>query len=255
MAKGYLAMTIATRQGMLTVLMAAAGAALVAAALVLPRWTTAAQRTLDGILVHDFGIVEVVGRERTIQHEFALVNRMSQNLNIRRIISTCGCLDARANREVVAPGETIVINASMRLFDSGVKAVQINIVLEETAEPVILHMHATALQREAVYSLQNVLQLSSVQAVELTLYVVSRDGGTPPPVPQFTAAPGISAEFADWTIVHKDLVAGNPVVRWQGTAHVRWTGDPAMNDVRTLNVRVGDMAPLDIRCEFTATSL
>jgi hypothetical protein len=59
---------------------------------------------------HDFGMVP---RGVKVKHDFQLVNRLAEPINILNLRPSCGCTSGRANASVVGPGQTATIEAEM----------------------------------------------------------------------------------------------------------------------------------------------
>jgi len=62
--------------------------------------------------VHDFGTID---NQKTIIHTFKLQNRGNQDVLIKRIISTCGCLTNQISRRTIPPGKKASLTVSIDL--------------------------------------------------------------------------------------------------------------------------------------------
>jgi len=73
---------------------------------------------LAGPTIHDFGVVEIVGAARTVDHAFTLTNTTGRPLHIDRVRTSCSCTKALVGTSVVNPGETFEVDVSVELTES-----------------------------------------------------------------------------------------------------------------------------------------
>ena len=59
---------------------------------------------------HDFGAVE---QDKKLVHEFTITNEGTEDLEIRRISTSCGCAAAITADRIVGPGETTTLEVTI----------------------------------------------------------------------------------------------------------------------------------------------
>jgi hypothetical protein len=84
-----------------------------AAFVLLTPWALAAPRIVCEQLVKDFGALD--SNTQSLEHAFVLWNRGDTDLEIRDVVSGCGCATANAGEKTLRPGSNTTIRATLSL--------------------------------------------------------------------------------------------------------------------------------------------
>jgi hypothetical protein len=85
---------------------------------------------LSGARRHSFGIVELVATGKNLDHTFVLSNTSQIPIRIGEITTTCGCLKAVPDKEIIKSGDELHLDSTLVLSDSGTKSVQIDCICQ-----------------------------------------------------------------------------------------------------------------------------
>jgi hypothetical protein len=172
-----------------------------------------------GDLQLDFGTVEVENRVE-LSGEVMLQNPSRRSVSIRDIRSTCGCLSARADREVIAPGAEARVDVHFAIVQPGVKRGRVFIQLDSGREHVV-QVSATGRRRPRLHLATEAVDINISERRATAIVIAHTASGDQRPPELVVSAPaGVSASFAGWELVYDAARWDDRGALWLGRIEV-----------------------------------
>lgn len=199
---------------------------------------TVGRHVLSGTRAHDFGIVELSGKELMLEHTFSLANRSSRRVEIAGVRTSCGCTAAEPSATAIDPGGEVEIKASLKLTRHGKKDA---IVFVHYAGGAVDELTVEVEARQAHRLSIAVGPAASPEAASFERVILYMDYDTRarPPDPSASAPGGARVELGAWEQTSAGTRAAGLPAQWKAALVIRRDGDrwPAEGDVV---IRVGD---------------
>lgn len=151
----------------------------------------------SGVLSHDFGRIPFRTPMADLRHEFVLVNTSGRTREITAVRASCGCLDAQPSTMLVGPGESLRINAVIKVSSPGVRAATIHLMMRDGS---VLRLDATVTavpERDVVVSHKAVLFTEASRQRAITITATSMSGNAPDPI-SWRGPSGLQVRTAGW---------------------------------------------------------
>jgi hypothetical protein len=169
---------------------------------------------LVGEFAFDAGEVYMDQNTVDVRHTFTLKNRTGRNIEIAKVAATCGSTSATASKTIVAPGDTVDVNAKLTFNQP--RAWSEEIILNLGDDGVLtLVMSGTARRRHDFYSAQSSVRLSPTVPQQVVLIATSLNSNGPPAEPSFDSPEGVQVNFKGWRLVHELDESQRRPARWQ----------------------------------------
>lgn len=193
-------------------------------------WLSVGRLPLRGPSQHDFGTVALKGDDVVLTHAFELRNTRSEPLMIQTIRPNCGCASGNADRNVIAPGETVTITGQLALDAAGGRKASLTVIFEG-GEMQRLTMQAIA-QRDRMLRLEPATIMLRAGEMNQLLAVAQIAADVEPPAPELEFPSGVSGSWLGWT-------KASDADPERGTAH-RWRGRVSIDVVDAAAVVAGN---------------
>lgn len=203
---------------------------------------------LEGITLHDFGDIEYQGVIMKLSHDFKLVNAGTQTIRILGITSTCGCTTGTASRDVVKPGQTVVIPAVLRVAKPGESLETLWLHIDSFGN-MPLTIKASAKGTQTVRVQRRAVRLAPRTPSQITIAVTDRDSDLPPREITIRCPENVVASIGDWMVVFpKDVEKGDRPARWEAVLEISQKGDEPLSIGSSLTLLWGEeqIAELDL---------
>lgn len=185
---------------------------------------TPSQNTdLAGDFVHDFGVVMLSNDGPVVlPHTFTMTNTLDHPVHIGHLTSSCGCTVAEVEQDVVQPGESVDVNATLELASSGRRDSSITINLGNDGF-VILNLSASGQRAQDIRALQSTVCIGTSDRATVTLMASDVESDRRPDEPRIETPSGIVASFEGWTRVQARDERHDRPARWSGTLRLTAT--------------------------------
>lgn len=211
---------------------------------------------LYGNYIHDFGMVNISDEPVSMSHVFTLENRSDETVEIEKVATTCGCTSYELSSEVVKPGETVTLEATLEISRPGARREKIILALKDHG-PLTLTIGGIGRNIENVQVLQRSISLDDDSEGIIQVVLNTRDDiNMPLPQPIITSPSQGEVEYVvlPWRLIHPaDEDAGIPN-RWHtelriygGTKRIIPNGRD-----RYVQVSIGDVAPFFVSTDGKA---
>ncbi len=160
---------------------------------------------LSGVIVHDFGIVNLETNGGRVQHTFVLKNSTDATIRIINKSSTCGCTDVEIDRKDITAGQSLAITSTLNLSDSGPKVAQVTLLTDSAVQPsIVLTLKATGRWTRNLTSTRQHVDIERDKAAIISLFAIDylQDKTLPPPI--VSAPDGLSVTFLVSGLSSKD---------------------------------------------------
>jgi hypothetical protein len=206
---------------------------------------------LVGILVHDFGDVEIGEDVAAPSHVFVLHNTAGEPVRIEGVSSTCGCLDASVDRDVVPPDGELRVSATLQLAGSGTRQAEVILVTSRPQQPVVrLAIQGTGRTLRGLDALPQHFTLRPGESS--ILYLLARDFSSDdaPAAPEITAAPGFTLSFGGWKRIGPRLPERDLPACWDAVVDVVAEQPGRESGRRHVELTMPGVAPVAIGLEL-----
>lgn len=212
---------------------------------------------LTGIVVHDFGIVDLEASGGRVQHTFLLRNSSDATIRIIDRSSTCGCTDVEIDREDIAAGQSLAVNSTLNLSDSGPKVARITLLTDSVKQTsIVLTLQATGRWTRRLTSTRLHVDIEQGQTETITLFVIDYDRESSPPMPLTTTPDGLIVSFGDWILIERRNADSGLPARWEGVVSIAI--DEPTNQMNShlgrLTIELPEMPKLKISVQIVAPS-
>ena len=212
---------------------------------------------LTGIVVHDFGIVDLEASGGRVQHTFMLQNSSDATIRIIDRSSTCGCTDVDIDREDIAAGQSIAVNSTLNLSDSGPKVAQITLWTDSVKQPsIVLTLQATGRWTRRLTSTRLHVDIERDQPETVTLFAIDYSRDSSPPTPLISAPAGLIVLFNEWNLIERRNADSGLPARWEGVVSIAI--DEPTNQMNShlgrLTIELPEMPKLKISVRIVAPS-
>ena len=113
---------------------------------------------LVGETAHEFANAVYEGEPIELRHTFSLVNQTNSEVRIVETKSSCGCTVAQVSQEIVAPGDSVSVEAVMTLSSPGRRDERIWLVLDD-GRVQTLTLSGAARAEYAIHTAQHSVRL------------------------------------------------------------------------------------------------
>ena len=145
---------------------------------------------------------------------------------------------AKPSLEVLEPGATVDVNATLTLKREGLKEARIILLYDDGTKRDTLHVRGAAQRSQRLGFLPGPATVGTQQPLERVLLYIDYDSNRPPPAPRITAPDGVRAEFTQWTQTARRARAKGLPARWTGDVRIHRDGE-SLPQGATVTVEVG----------------
>ena len=174
-------------------------------------------KPMEILLAHDFGEVLLPyhgGVE--LSHVFELTNETGDVMNIDKVVASCGCTSPTLSSDVLAPGETARISATVNATKPGAQRAYIHVAI--AGSDVLTYSLAwNGRKINTFQAMQSSVSLHRATEVEIGLVVTSMDDSdSEPPLPRIETPQGreITIIVKPWRRIHASRLQQGIPTRW-----------------------------------------
>ncbi len=203
----------------------------------------------------DFGVVEIVGDNTSVTHEFRLHNRGSRTIRIGAINASCGCLASVADRDAVEPDEWLGLTASMSVSDSGPKQATVFVQTDHPDQPLLqLRLRALGRRVQNLTTSTNTIEIAVSRPGTVMVYYTDYEVAAAPPLPTLEHDGSFTLDFPGWTLLSAGTLSDGVPSRWRAAIDVNAAHAPLGHDRRSspLVIRMPNGPPLSVKISIDA---
>lgn len=214
------------------------------AVLVLVYVFTLGRSPLAGPSSHDFGVVHIEGRSSQVSHTFTLANRTRSPIAIGEVTHSCGCTSSEPSTNLVQPGETLEITATLSLATPGRRSSEIRLHMEGLGVHT-LEVSGIGRPIHRLRTRDDSLRLNPGQMRQIQFFADIWPDEWPNyqavPQPTIETPDGVEATLEQWHLRRQPDRARSIPAIWRGALHVTLHDDALPNDaVLTLRLPTQD---------------
>ena len=176
---------------------------------------------LTGILIRDFGVVEISEDATTLSHVFELRNTSRRAIHIQSVSSSCGCIAVVADRDTVNPGELIFIETSLTVTNSGRRQATIFLETDHPEAPLLqLHLQAVGRRIQTLTTTTQRVTIKPGSDASITLYLMDYEAHKVQPAPSFDHESELICAFTGWKLMTPGSPESGIPSRWRGDIQI-----------------------------------
>lgn len=196
----------------------------------------------------DFGTHDI-DAPKILEHRFDFVNDSGETLLFKKIHTTCGCTNATADKETIAPGEAFSIDVSLKLASAGNRNERVTVIFAPEGPPLLIRLTAKGRAINSFSCCPKSLVLKADSERRVSLIQTCVDVAVPEPV-RIVAPSGLQVRVEPWSLVVPPDRDRGRVARWQ--AWLVLSTDTEISPGSTLEVIDGIGRKLVIALDGTA---
>ena len=191
---------------------------------------------LTGDKTHDFGFVEVVPPNTTLDHTFVLTNTSGKELFVKDVVPDCGCTTMSAFQESIPIGEEFILDVQLKLRQSQIRKSSFRIIFDDGSIEVLTLFAEGRVKEPLRISSSPIIVKANGEIARAILGTEQFDEEVPPEV-KLVAPKGMTVTAAKWKLKSKRKASAKIPAIW--TTQLTLTSDNELEAGSELQITVG----------------